>query len=253
LSNLRDLIRLEIERGNLVEPFGVSDLRALVDRNRGLLGDEAAPEHLNSYLANHSTGPGDRVGAAVKRGGARLFIKHKERGTYSLDYSSYEVDSDDDSNLIEASEPEPFTKKANRARRRETSDGRPPSGRALAKDSIAEGFVDYLREKPYRQLITRGTQQIWGPGPIMGWNRRLNAYLWKGSNWSSTRQTLNQFVGSLPRSRATGEVAATWPPRSTGLRRDKALGQPERLEVQWCSACRLPHAFVDCREHHSGR
>jgi hypothetical protein len=31
----------------------------------------------------------------------------------------------------------------------------------------------------------------------MGWNSRLNAYHWKGSNWSSTRRTLNQFVGQL--------------------------------------------------------
>jgi hypothetical protein len=52
-----------------------------------MLGDDVAPEHLNSYLANHSTGPGDRVGEAVKRRGARLFIKHEQRATYSLDYT----------------------------------------------------------------------------------------------------------------------------------------------------------------------
>lgn len=216
MSNLRDLIRLEIERGQLAEPFGVSDLRALVDRNRGLLGGVAAPEHLNSYLANHSTGPGNRVGEAVKRGGARLFIKHKERGTYSLDYASYKGESDDDSEIAEASDAEPFTKELTRAGRRATSGGHSPSGGAPAKDAIAAAFVHYLREKPYRQLVTRGTQLFWGPGPIMGWNSRLNAYRWKGSNWSSTQLTLSKFVSQL------AQIESNW---SIGSNVTTAIGR----------------------------
>ena len=105
MSNLQDLIRLEIERGNLAEPFTVANVRALIDSNHGILGDEAAPEFLASYLANHSTGPGARCGEAIKRGGPRLFIKHDERATYSLDYDGYDLEIEDTSDL-EGDEPQ---------------------------------------------------------------------------------------------------------------------------------------------------
>jgi hypothetical protein len=185
MSNLRDLIRLEIERGNFSEPFKVKELRALIDRNHGLLAGTNAPKDLNAYLANHSSGPGSRMGESVRRGKKQLFIKHDEPATYSIDYSTYEIESD--------TAPSDHGGKS----------GLPPDspGSPEAKDLIAKAFVDYLKEKPYRQLATRlettETKLIWGQGPVTGWNNRINAYEWNSADWPTTKLALAAFTRDL--------------------------------------------------------
>lgn len=204
MSNLRDLIRLEIERGNLPEVFKVAELRTLLDRNRGVLGDETAPESINSYLANHSTGPAQRVGEAVKRGGARLFKKHLERATYSLDYAAFEPEIEEESEADENITAEGITPAVQPNKRVPKKKSVPKAGinsvsqsQAGIKDAIAANFVDYLRDKPYRQLKTQGSRLVWGPGAITGWTDRVNAYRWNSSDWESTSRTLNGFIADL--------------------------------------------------------
>lgn len=206
MSNLRDLIRLEIERGNLSEPFKVKELRALIERNQGLLGGERAPKDINSYLANHSTGPGSRIGESVRRGQQKLFVKHDQPGTYSIDYSTYELESDsepsdgDQAETAASSRGKLATVPNSKSTKKTTASGgksgSPPT-HVTAKTQIAEDFVKYLKEKPYRQLVTKGTTFKWGPGPITGWNNRLNHYEWNKALWRTTEPKLAGFTKDL--------------------------------------------------------
>lgn len=201
MSNLRDLIRLEIERGNMSEPFLVKDVRALIERNKGLLGGKRAPKDINSYLANHSTGPGSRIGKSVSRGKARLFIKHKARATYSIDYSTYAIELDSDP--MNGDHP-PLNSLGTTPQARKKKERTAPQVQPGLPDSIAELFVEYLKKKPYRHLETEvrrsapgGLKLKWGSGPVTGWNNRLNQYQWKKVKWAKTKRTLAGFVAQL--------------------------------------------------------
>jgi hypothetical protein len=213
MSNLQDLIRLEIERGNLAEPFTVANVRALIDSNHGILGDEAAPEFLASYLANHSTGPGARCGEAIKRGGPRLFIKHDERATYSLDYDGYDLEIEDTSDL-EGDEPQntrraPRNESGPSSRRRSSRSRRtrrlppfPPGSAGTVdpsapRDHIALLFVEYLRHKPIRILKTTPYGLKWDLKIVSGWWDRLNAYYWKKHDWKNTKPVIGAFIKRL--------------------------------------------------------
>src|ERR1700728_4244576 len=102
MSNLRDVIRQAIERQNLGKTFTVEDVRGLLVREKKLIGgQEYDTKHIGSILSNHSIGPGARLGEAAKRGGARLFIKHKERATYSINYVGYIPESEDAADLLD--------------------------------------------------------------------------------------------------------------------------------------------------------
>jgi hypothetical protein len=85
--NLRDFILIEIERGTLQEPFSISEIRDFQENGRcNVGGGDYDPAFIGTILANHSAGPGERVGETVMRGGEKLFIKHEDRGVYSLNY-----------------------------------------------------------------------------------------------------------------------------------------------------------------------
>lgn len=243
MSNLRDRIRLEIERDNLSEPFTVSEVRALVDRNAGTLGDEVAPEFLASYLANHSTGPGARLGEAVKRGAARLFIKHEERATYSLNYEGSDLEIEDPSEREEgeatlesdrASETQSGTKSLER-KARSGSHQKPPyvptgSGGGAPADAprndIALRFVEYLRHKPYRMLRTTPSGLHWDPAIVTGWWNRVNAYHWRKANWTTTKAGIASFETRLVALKANAAIP-TAPATAKGIYDDiKKWGNP---------------------------
>jgi len=191
MSNLRDLLQIEIQRGKLSEPFSVTEVRRLIRANRGLLGGTTPPRHLNAYLANHSTGPGSRVGEAVRRGAARLFVKHSKPGTYSLDL-------DDCDPEVGTAPPAPARPPARTARQaRAARRGEPTTESGTIKDDIASRFVEYLRAKPFRLLLNTAAGQVWGAGPVVGWRNRLTAYEWGGNNWATTEGILSGFAARL--------------------------------------------------------
>ncbi len=66
--------------------FTLAQLQSLFERNGVWVinGQEYDSKHVRTIFANHSVGPGSRVGESVKRGSAPLFIKHLEPGTYSI-------------------------------------------------------------------------------------------------------------------------------------------------------------------------
>ena len=85
--NLADHIRIEIKNKNLAEEFHCQDLLTLhpLPNNKHRIGDtEYEATAIRSILSNHSTGPGDRVGDAVRKGRQKLFEKLEERGRYRL-------------------------------------------------------------------------------------------------------------------------------------------------------------------------
>ena len=94
MANLRDHLKIEIDKGIIQEPFSIAKLKNIFDSNGTLIiaGTKYESRHIGTYLANLSTGPGDRLGESVKRGGLKLFIKHKMRGIYSLDYETFDLE-----------------------------------------------------------------------------------------------------------------------------------------------------------------
>ena len=94
MANLRDHLKIEIDKGILQEPFSIAKLKNIFDSNGTsiIAGTKYESRHIGTYLANLSTGPGDRLGESVKRGGLKLFIKHKKRGIYSLDNETFNVE-----------------------------------------------------------------------------------------------------------------------------------------------------------------
>jgi hypothetical protein len=85
--NLSDHIKIEIERKQLTREFSCQDLLTLnpLPNNKHRIGEaEYEAAAVRSILSNHSTGPGDRVGDSVRKGGQKLFEKLEERGRYRL-------------------------------------------------------------------------------------------------------------------------------------------------------------------------
>ena len=181
MANLRDHIRSEIERGKLKEPFSVSDVTAFTDSQGRCRvgGGNYDPLWINSYLANHSTGPGTREGESVRRGGERLFIKHEKRGMYSLDYETYDLDREE-LEAIAKEEPRSNAKKS----------------KILPEcERIASTFVEYLHNKPFRILQNKGA---WYPASaVTGWKRRLDQYHWNRSSWVTTQVGVNKFIHDI--------------------------------------------------------
>ena len=182
MANLRDHLKIEIDKGTLQEPFTAAQLRNIFDNN-GMLsigGAKHESKHIGTYLANLSTGPGNRLGESVKRGVEKLFIRHEERGVYSLDYETYDLDEEDIKSLAEDE------LNANLITT------------TLTEFDIAYNFVEYIRNKPYRTLKIRNKKQYWSPSQsVTGWANRLNYYCWNGATWNETKIILDEFIGKL--------------------------------------------------------
>lgn len=194
MSNLRDRIRFEIERRRLSEPFTVKQLKHLAESNGGRIGgNNVNLKHINSVLANQSIGPGPRRGESVKRGQKALFQCHG-RGTYSLIYDDYEAE-------IEVSETPPAVQAGDRRGR-----ATPPRELTPLKPRlIAQRFVEYLREMPYRLMETAlpGHALRWPGRLALGWIQRLNAYEWGGHDWAATEIIIGDFIRDLRALRGT--------------------------------------------------
>lgn len=63
---------------------------------------------------------------------------------------------------------------------------------------ISDQFVDYLANKPFR-LYAYVSPRVWYPlhGPAVGWQQRLNAYLWGEANWAATLASLSPLVADF--------------------------------------------------------
>lgn len=86
MTSLRDDIRQEISNGNLKDIFKTSDVTNLKRINDicYINNNEHKVSSVRERLSNHSTGPGEREGETVRRGGKCLYNKHEGRGVYSL-------------------------------------------------------------------------------------------------------------------------------------------------------------------------
>ncbi len=90
MSNIQTNLIAEFEKiGFCSDSFTLADLQSRFEKNGVWVinGQEYDSKHVRTIFANHSVGPGSRVGESVKRGSVPLFIKHLEPGTYSI-YSS---------------------------------------------------------------------------------------------------------------------------------------------------------------------
>jgi hypothetical protein len=194
VPNLRDLIRTEVDRGAIVEPFELSSLRALMRQNGGFLGGAQPPQHWETILANFSIGPGERRSESVQRGCIALFLKHEARATYSLIWEEMEdVDEVLDDVIDEPAVDAPLS-------------GQQPPAHGGGAQAIAELFVDYLRRKPYRLMTTRvnagQVELLWGDRTEVGWWPRVQAYQWRGADWQQTECAVNTMVAELQDARA---------------------------------------------------
>ena len=183
MANLADLIRCEIEKGNLNEIFTVQEVTSLAPSgdNCRICDELCLIKSVREILANHSIGPGYRRGESVKRGQQILFVKHDAKATYSL------LEEDDEDEWGEQGNQSYKAVETGDTLEHEEGEG------------IARKFVDYIREKPYRIFIGRGVRGNWYPrdGSVTGWNNRLQAYQWKGANWASTLERVDVFINNL--------------------------------------------------------
>lgn len=181
--NLANHIRIEIENNKLGEEFSCQELIALhepaKDKKFQIGNGEYTEAAIRSILSNHSTGPGNRVGDSVKKGLGKLFIKLEQKGRYKLAYDEIELDNQDTEKV------EFITGSV-----------------SLSSSSIANDFVEYIRNKPFRVLLNakgKKTKRLWFPasGPAMGWLQRLNSYEWNSKDWAATSTTLNSIITAI--------------------------------------------------------
>ena len=187
MSNLRDCIRSEIESGNLNDVFTVSqviNLSRVGEEHCVVGGVRYAVVSIKTNLANSSIGPGDRKGEAVKRGQQALFIKHENRGKYSILDDELDEEESVTADDVGCDEQGPVESK---------------KGSDSGKNKIAQEFVEYLRNKPFRILRAKGRSKSWYPtkGPVIGWENRLLAYEWNGKGLQNNQNELQGFIQDL--------------------------------------------------------
>lgn len=179
MTNLRDDIKQEIKNGNLKETFTLDEVKHIkrIGDICFINNNEYSVTGVGERLANHSVGPGKRMGESVKRGQKSLYNKHEGRGLYSLYIEN------------EGATEKKQTPLSTKPRKSNLS--------GLTKDQIAKDFVCYLREKPYR--IFNNKTNKWQPaaGPVVGWNSRLMEYFWADKSWDETTIILKDFSRKL--------------------------------------------------------
>lgn len=87
MSNIQTNLIAEFAKNGFSSPvFTFADLETLVEKNGVWVinGQEYHPGYAKSNIANLSIGPGNRIGAGVKRGLSPLFIKHTGDAVYSI-------------------------------------------------------------------------------------------------------------------------------------------------------------------------
>lgn len=216
MTNLADHIRIEVTARRLNSIFTIEELVSLSPRghNCGIGGAEYTKNSVRQILANHSIGPGARKGESVRRGMQILFVKHEGKATYSL----FEEDEDTDETLGEEME----------------RVGRQSKEVALGQEccaQIANRFVEYLREKPFRIVRVRANRLTWHPpsGSVSGWHNRILAYEWKRRGWKDTEAIVSGFISELATLRAEASAidVSELEKRSAGVyRRIKDWGNP---------------------------
>lgn len=198
MRNLSACIRTEIENGRLNPIFTAQDIKDLNPRGADsflVAGKAFKGSAIGTNLANFSIGPGDRLGAQVKRGLAPWFLKLGERrdGRYTL------IDDDPDElenvlvpdNSDESSELVEFDDET------VTSPLEPDCSR------IAKDFVEHLRNKPFRILLNKARKWYPESGALLGWENRLAAYFWANKKWIETKDVIQTFTNELSSIRRT--------------------------------------------------
>lgn len=118
MSNIQKNLIAEFEKiGFCSDSFTLADLQSRFEKNGVWVinGQEYDSKHVRTIFANHSVGPGSRVGESVKRGSAPLFIKHLKPATYSIFDKFASVDSFKAHLLEQQFQSSPVAKKRNNA------------------------------------------------------------------------------------------------------------------------------------------
>ncbi len=143
-------------------------------------------------LNNLSIGPGDRIGAQVKRGNLPRYEKISQ-ALFSL--ADYDITLD-----TVVSEETPDFDVGNGQKEKK---GKSQKSFGLTKPAIYNDFVDYLSSKPFRIFFGR---QNWYPETsAVGWYERLNVYAWPlrtrtpvlHSKWPATTKKLKSFTNRI--------------------------------------------------------
>lgn len=196
-------VMLEINAGILKEPFSAADVKALrpLPEGRFQVGQRDYPAStIDSYFSNNSF-PG---GAAVKNGAAPKFLRVNTEG--ALKYISIKP-SDIDSEMIiqriqlttPAEDVEEFDEIIEQdVNYTDHSGNGERNASTFNINSIYDQFVDYIANKPFR-IYSYEKRGYWYPsnGPSVGWQQRLNNYLWNGANWLTTFTSLNTISSQL--------------------------------------------------------
>jgi hypothetical protein len=191
MPNFKENIKSEIDAERLPEIFKPNDLKNLQplgnDTYRIGVGTYRSSS-INTNLLNFSVGPGDRVGEHVKRGRTPWFEKFGQARD-----TRYCLIPDDPEDSESETPPDVSTIESTTAT--ETS-----PGNKKGIERIAEDFVTYLREKPFRIRLNGSS---WYPiqGPVSGWEQRLNAYKWPtgntGKDWLENQESIQKFINDL--------------------------------------------------------
>jgi hypothetical protein len=182
--NLKEYIEKEISENNIEPVFKVSDLLKHNKPNTSryyIGGQDYERTTIITNLNNLSIGPEERQGNHVKMGKTPCFVKHRD-GRFSIFKKNGE-----------------FKGLSKRVRKVSKSDNSSQSKKEhqpkITTQKIAQEFVEYLRNKPFRILggLSGRARKEWYPkeGAVCGWKERLFCYKWKDSNW---RITLKQFT-----------------------------------------------------------
>lgn len=101
---------------------------------------------------------------------------------------------------------------------------------ALGPGNIAEDFRNYLANKPYRTFKNTANGPQWGAETITGWNSRLQAYRWAGTDWTGTKCKIAEFSERLRKLKVAHTVSGA-PAEAAAIYSDiSAWGNPRARE-----------------------
>jgi len=181
---LIQIIQKEIQEGGLKESFKPRELKKLIASK---YSGSFRINTLNSYLPNNARMRNGNMGAQVRNNNP-LFIQNADR--------SYKINKERKSALTNSQG------KLKREKKREALSLNDSTGCTIEeKKDIAQKFVEYIRNKPFRFLESgRGRgEKKWYPeqGAVCGWKNRLDAYKWNNADWASTVRQFKTWESDL--------------------------------------------------------
>ena len=193
MSNIQKNLIAEFERIGFSSPvFSLAELQSRFEQNGVWIinGEKYDSGNAKSNIANFSIGPGDRIGAGVKRGLPPLFNKHPGKGVYSIYEQSAVSDHRYTSFIAQPSSVIKATQKSQKARMFSTNLGEKTTELTVSKNAHSECFAKHLLSPK---------SESWPSGNVRGFaeylfGKGLDLNLLEYPNEKFNRQALFAFV-----------------------------------------------------------